>query len=439
MAIEVKAGQSINAAILANPGAELILEAGVTFTESVRLSDRGGSLKGGAGTKVASPNGAAAIFGHSAKGWALSDFELLPNVGGTGNVVELQGASQIAFDRLAFTGGTSGQRRVICGNGRDIAVRRCNFKNVWRVGEESCGFGAWNGAGPYILEDNDFEVAGINVLFGGANSASAADIPADITVRNNRFTKNLAWKGTTKVVKNLFELKQAKRALIENNLFENNWGAQGQSGYGILFTAVNDDKGSPWACVEDILFQNNILRNSARGIQISGHDPYAVSSGVTRVRILDNDLGITDWLFSIGNNAGEIEVGRNTASNTGFKAFFYAGATKGADGVTWVNWPYAVEKLIWYDNAVQGSFRGDSPDSKWEPFVKEFIDVAPAPIPEPEPEPEGPTELELLTARVTTLEMKVAECEASRLTTQSAIDALAARIAEIKAHLRSTP
>ena len=46
--------------------------------------------------------------------------------------------------------------------------------------------------------------------------------------------------GDSWLVKNLFELKNARNVLVERNVFENNW-ANGQAGYAILFTPRNQE------------------------------------------------------------------------------------------------------------------------------------------------------------------------------------------------------
>lgn len=53
------------------------------------------------------------------------------------------------------------------------------------------------------------------------------------------------WKGA-RSVKNLFELKHAKRVLVEGNVFENNW-ADGQTGMAIVLKSTNQGGGNPWA------------------------------------------------------------------------------------------------------------------------------------------------------------------------------------------------
>ncbi|HKG22692.1 MAG TPA: hypothetical protein VKC34_12405, partial [Blastocatellia bacterium] len=63
-------------------------------------------------------------------------------------------------------------------------------------------------------------------------------------------------------VKNIFELKNARRVLVDGNLFENNW-VDGQNGTAILFTVRNQEGTAPWSVVEDVTFTNNVLRHTA--------------------------------------------------------------------------------------------------------------------------------------------------------------------------------
>ena len=72
-------------------------------------------------------------------------------------------------------------------------------------------------------------------------------------------------------VKNLFELKNARRVLIEGNLFENNW-VHAQNGTGILFTVRNQGGKAPWCAVQDVTMINNRLRNSPSGFVVMGED-----------------------------------------------------------------------------------------------------------------------------------------------------------------------
>src|SRR4029434_4606421 len=103
-------------------------------------------------------------------------------------------------------------------------------------------------------------------------------VPSDIEIRRNRMAKPLTWRigdpqyaRTAWTVKNLFELKNARRVLVDGNLFEYNW-PHAQNGFAILFTVRNQDGKSPWSVVEDITFANNVVRHVGAGINVLGHD-----------------------------------------------------------------------------------------------------------------------------------------------------------------------
>jgi hypothetical protein len=176
--------------------------------------------------------------------------------------------------------------------------------------------------------NNHIEAAGVNVLFGGADPAIPNLVPGDIEVRRNHFTKALAWRGEKWVVKNLFELKNARRVLVEGNVFEHNWAA-GQSGFAILFTPRNQDGKAPWSVVEDVTFVNNVVRGAGSGINITGRDDGQASAQTRRVRIVNNlfaDIngatwGGRGWLFLVMQGTKDVAIEHNTAFATGAVMF----------------------------------------------------------------------------------------------------------------------
>ena len=152
--------------------------------------------------------------------------------------------------------------------------------------------------------NNYLEAAGENVMFGGADPTITDLVPSDIEIRRNHFAKPLAWKagepgyeGKTWSVKNLLELKNARRVLIEGNLLEHNW-AHAQNGFAVLFTVRNQDGGAPWSAVEDVTFQNNVVRHAGAGINILGRDDIRPSAPARRIAIRNNlfaDVGGPRW------------------------------------------------------------------------------------------------------------------------------------------------
>src|SRR5207245_4130204 len=120
----------------------------------------------------------------------------------------------------------------------------------------------------------------------------------------SHLSKPLRWKendpsyeGTAWAVKNLFELKNARRVLVDGNLLEYNW-PHAQNGFAILFTPRNQDGGAPWSVVEDVTFVNNVVRHTANGIHLLGWDNNYPSEQTKRILIQNNlfdDVGGPRW------------------------------------------------------------------------------------------------------------------------------------------------
>jgi hypothetical protein len=240
----------------------------------------------------------------------------------------------IIFDRCYLHGDPQkGTRRGIALNSRDTAVIDSWLADFKEAGADSQAIGGWNGPGPFKIVNNHLEASGENVMFGGAPPSIPLLVPSDIEIRDNHFSKPLAWKagdpshaGVRWTVKNLFELKNARRVLLEHNVLENNW-ADAQTGFGILFTVRTERDETPWAVVEDVIVANNVLRNSAAGVNILGIDEMSAKRGgrTSRVEITNNlfvdigaaGLGGSGILFQILNGASNIRIEHNTAFHTG--------------------------------------------------------------------------------------------------------------------------
>jgi putative Ig domain-containing protein len=136
--------------------------------------------------------------------------------------------------------------------------------------------------GPYKIMNNFLEASGENILFGGGN---ATGTPADIQVAGNHMFKPLAWmkgqpgfvggkNGNAFLVKNLFELKNVKRIVLDGNIMENSWGGFSQVGFAILITPKNQagNNGNnlcPICQVTDVTVRNGSIRHVGAGLQIA--------------------------------------------------------------------------------------------------------------------------------------------------------------------------
>ena len=98
-------------------------------------------------------------------------------------------------------------------------------------------------------------------------------------------------------VKNLLELKNARRVLIDGNLFEYSW-VDAQTGFAVLFKSVNQEGKAPWSVTEDVTFTNNVVRHAAGGASLLGREntnTFNYTSGLTLSNNLFYDIGAAVW------------------------------------------------------------------------------------------------------------------------------------------------
>ncbi len=240
--------------------------------------------------------------------------------------------TDIVLDRCYIHGTPTGNiRRGIALNGARLAVVDSYLSDFHERGADSQAIAGWNGPGPLKIVNNYLEGAGENFLLGGADPVIMNLVPSDIEVRRNHIVKPLAWHagdpsfaGTQWSVKNLLELKNARRVLVEGNIVEQNW-VHAQNGFAVLFTVRNQDGGSPWSVVEDVTFINNIVRHTAQGVNVLGQDDIRPSDHTKRILIKNNlfeDVGAPRWgsggiLFQLLGGPADVVIEHNTAFQTG--------------------------------------------------------------------------------------------------------------------------
>jgi hypothetical protein len=327
--INVHAGEDLQAALdRAAPGDQVVLQAGASFTGNFVLPKKAGSepivvrssgigalaegVRAGPGdaahmARIASPSFDGAIDAAAgAHGWRLIGIELTvsPAVGENTAVVRLGSGSEttrsqlpreIVLDRCWIHGNaTQYDRRGVALNGIAEAVVDSTVSDFHEVGFDAQAIAGWNGAGPFKIVNDELDASGENVLFGGADPAIDKLVPSDIEIRHNHFFKPLSWRvgdpsyaGVHWTVKNLFELKNARRVLVEGNVFEDSWG-DAQTGFAILLKSANQEGAAPWSVTQDVTFSENIVRHAASAMAIEGRDPGGAVSYTRRVTLANN-------------------------------------------------------------------------------------------------------------------------------------------------------
>lgn len=259
---------------------------------------------------LSSPNGESALRVIGSANWRVETLALTANQGGTGNIVECQGASAITFDRLLIEGGPQGQKRAILCNGTAITLSRSYIQGIYTQGQDSQCFLAYDGPGPYSVLDNFCEAASENVMFGGADPSSIGNIPADILVEGNTFTKPRAWVWKGRALKNLFELKCARRVTVRGNILDGNW-SDAQDGHAIQLTPRNQDGRAPFCVVSTVTIEKNIIR-SERGVGILGIDGENPSGKATGLVIRNNVFVLDSDFMKVGGEVGTLSVTGNS-------------------------------------------------------------------------------------------------------------------------------
>jgi hypothetical protein len=195
-------------------------------------------------------------------------------------------ADHVVFDRLWVHGTAEDDtvRGIFLGPSRYVAVVDSFFSDFHCAARSSpcvdtqAIVGGLNDEpmGPYKIVNNFLEAAGENIMFGGG---AAAATPQDIEVRRNHMFKPLTWMkgqpgyvggadGNPFIVKNLFELKNAQRVLLDGNVMENSWGGFTQVGFAILLTPKNPG-GCPVCQVSDVTIRYNSISHVGAGLQIA--------------------------------------------------------------------------------------------------------------------------------------------------------------------------
>jgi hypothetical protein len=323
---------------LARPGDEIVLEAGATYVGPITLGAKEGAgeivirssalSQMPAGVRI-TPAAAALMpkivssadyvvrFTAGAHDYRLAGLEIAPVTGRFLNELVRIGSGQesaisqqptnITIDRSYIHGDPqSGSRRGVALNGVNNFVIDSHIADFKATDVDSQAIAGWNGAGPFLIRNNYLEAAAENIMFGGADPVIQGLVPSNIRIEGNHLRKPTSWKDSGWLVKNLFQLKNARQVVIDGNILEDCW-MDGQAGHAVVITPVNQDGGSPWSTVEDVQFTNNIVRRAPHGVLIA--------NPTRRLTIRNNRFEeIAGALFEIINKTSDVVIEHNTGA-----------------------------------------------------------------------------------------------------------------------------
>lgn len=234
----------------------------------------------------------------AARGWYLRELNIEAD-SAPGTVYSLinlaRGASDIVLDRLWIHPPVDRQnQRCVIANAAAVTIINSWLGECHGKGFDSQAIITWDSPGPFKIVNNTLSGAGENFMSGGADPNVIGLTPSDITFMRNHVLTPLSWgppgaKPTRWTKKNLLELKNARRVLIENNVFDGSWG-DAQTGFAIVLKSANQSGRCTWCMTSHVTIRRNLIINSAAPLNISGTVPgtHPVDSGSRHILVEEN-------------------------------------------------------------------------------------------------------------------------------------------------------
>lgn len=317
------------------------------------------------------------VAGPGSQGWSISGLTIArkPTLADTDEVYDLVnlgvGCSRIALDSVIIRGTRRGwTRRGLSLNGADLSIVSSFIEEIHVPGQDAQAICGWEGPGPFLIEDCDLEAATENIMFGGVDPGPQAIalygkvVPSDITIRRSSLWKSGTTLAGGWVCKNIFEIKNGQRVLVEDCELRD------FPGVAVVLTVRNQDGTAPWSACRDVLIHRCKVRNV--GTVMSGHttDDGQPSTLAERVALKQIDAqNIRDSFFYWGPGRpyavmNDLEISHSTALPTR-NAGFWIETTVDPDGLA-----AGFRRLRLADNLMGfGSFTGQPIDGLKVPGV----------------------------------------------------------------------
>jgi hypothetical protein len=219
-----------------------------------------------------------------------------------------------------------GQHRGIWVRSCDVTIADTSIVNCFKQGQEAQAIAGWAGVKRLKVQRCHLEAAGENFILGGADCAQD-EIPEDVLLSGCTLRKPPEWRNKGYVVKNLLEIKNGRRILVEHCTMDYSW-VEGQTGFAIVLTVRNQDGTAPWSTIEDLTIRNCYIRYVAGGIQQLGTDYTHPSQLMRRVNIddctfegIDPQWGANQRCFQMSWGGEDFAIRRNRFSGAGINSF----------------------------------------------------------------------------------------------------------------------
>jgi hypothetical protein len=222
-----------------------------------------------------------------------------------------------------------GHRAIELNCGKTAVIE--NFiAGIAEVGRDAQAICGWNGSGPFQVYHNFLQASGENLIFGGGRCMHPDRAPRGLHMRGNHSHKNPEWRNLLVEVrvKNHLQFKHMSDAIVEENLYENNW-RDGQTGHAWLFKCVNDKETNPdgtlasWQKTHNNIIRNNVVRKSIGFVSINNSEGEGPTQGVKGLYIEGNlayDMNTTfledggdPRAFLIGGGPRDVRISSNAA------------------------------------------------------------------------------------------------------------------------------
>jgi hypothetical protein len=290
-------------------GGSMVLTPGCTFTGNFTASAPASIVAIGATLVTPNVSPALTVTGANV---TLMGGTLLAGVGApTSDLVILTGQDITFLDTVLLGNGQT--KRGISAQGQRMTFEGITIREIGRVGQESQAIAMWDGTG--LTVRRSFLQAGSQEFLSGGSSPTVPNhVPADILFEDNVLSGNVAWRGAGYVRKTSFELKSARRVVVQRNIIEHVW-RDAQTGFGITITPSQYGN-SPDTIVEDVAFIENTIRFVGSGVNLYGFTQHNELDRQTLrardIRFLRNTFEISK-VWAAGGHGTLMQVGREPA------------------------------------------------------------------------------------------------------------------------------